>query len=96
MDDNWRLVNGSELYNMNDDRSQTKNVFGQHPEVVEKLAIGYEKWWQYYGWGCERTLRMHKSRVASENPSRISSHDMLTGKFNGMWHQYGAASAVDR
>ncbi|WP_299668855.1 hypothetical protein [uncultured Polaribacter sp.] len=27
-----------------------------------------------------------------ENPSRISAHDMLTGKFGHVWHQYGATS----
>lgn len=28
-----------------------------------------------------------------ENPSRISAHDMLTGKHGHAWHQYGAATA---
>lgn len=28
-----------------------------------------------------------------ENPSRISAHDMFTGKFGHVWHQYGAATA---
>jgi len=95
MDDNWRLVNGSELYDMNQDRSQTKNVFDQHPEVVEKLANGYEKWWQsFMDEGVNERYGYIKVGSPQENPSRISAHDMLTGKFNGMWHQYGAASAV--
>jgi hypothetical protein len=95
MDDNWRFVNGTELYNMNDDRSQTKNVIDQHPEVVEKLALGYEKWWQSFkDEGVNERYAYIKVGSPQENPSRISSHDMLTGKFNGMWHQYGAASAV--
>ena len=29
-----------------------------------------------------------------ENPTRISAHDMLTGKFSLMWHQYGATRAI--
>ena len=28
-----------------------------------------------------------------ENPSRISAHDMLTGKHGGAWHQDGASAA---
>ncbi|WP_339711654.1 arylsulfatase [uncultured Kriegella sp.] len=95
MDDNWRLVNGSELYDMNKDRSQTTNVYDQHPEVVEKLALGYEKWWQSIkDEGVNERYAYIKVGTPQENPSRISAHDMLTGKFTHMWHQYGAASAV--
>lgn len=95
MDDNWRLVNGTELYDMNKDRSQTTNVYDQHPEVVEKLALGYEKWWQSItDEGVNERYAYIKVGTPQENPSRISAHDMLTGKFRHMWHQYGAASAV--
>lgn len=30
---------------------------------------------------------------AHENPTRISAHDMLTGKFGNVWHQNGAVTA---
>jgi hypothetical protein len=94
MDDNWRFVNGSELYNMNTDRSQTKNVIEQHPEVVEKLATGYEMWWQsFVDEGVSERYAYIKVGSEKENPSRISAHDMLTGKFGHIWHQYGAATA---
>jgi arylsulfatase A-like enzyme len=94
MDDNWRLVNGSELYNMTDDKSQTKNVIDQHPEVAGKLAAGYEYWWQsFMDEGVNERYAYIKVGSAQENPSRISAHDMLTGKFGHMWHQYGAATA---
>ncbi len=48
MDKDWRLVNGNELYNMNEDLSQTRNVIDQYPEVAARLAEGYERWWQDY------------------------------------------------
>ncbi|MBM1105010.1 arylsulfatase [Aurantibacter crassamenti] len=95
MDDDWRLVNGSELYNMNLDRGQKKNVFNQHPEVVEKLALGYEKWWQSII--DEGVIERHayiKAGSPKENPVRISTHDLMTGKFNGTWHQHAAAKAL--
>ncbi len=94
MDDNWRLVNGNELYNMNDDRSQTTNVFDQYPEVAEKLAAGYEMWWQsFMDEGVNERYGYIKVGSPKENPSRISAHDMFTGKFGHVWHQYGAATA---
>ncbi|MGJ8762322.1 MAG: arylsulfatase [Polaribacter sp.] len=95
MDNNWRLINGKELYDINADRSQTKNIIKQHPEVANRLEEGYEKWWQSiksenpnerYGY-----IKVGSSK---ENPSRISAHDMFTGKHNGAWHQDGASKAV--
>ncbi|WP_372776074.1 arylsulfatase [Mangrovibacterium sp.] len=94
MDDNWRLVNGTELYDMRVDRSQTKNVINEHPVEAEKLATGYEKWWQsIIDEGVDQRFAYIKVGSPHENPSRISAHDMMTGKFGHVWHQYGAATA---
>ncbi|MGQ1788079.1 arylsulfatase [Saccharicrinis sp. GN24d3] len=95
MDDNWRLVDGKELHNMNSDRSQTKNVIDQYPEVAARLAVGYETWWQSI-MSEDPNERYAYIKVGSpkENPSRISAHDMFTGKHAGSWHQHGAAKAV--
>ena len=94
MDNNWRLVNGTELYDMNVDRSETTNVIDQHKEVASRLAEGYEKWWQsFMDEGVDERYAYIKVGSDKENPSRISAHDMLTGKFGQIWHQYGAATA---
>jgi hypothetical protein len=95
MDNNWRLVNGNELYNMSVDRSQTNNVVEQHPEMAAKLAEGYERWWQsFMDEGVDERYAYIKVGSAFENPSRISSHDMMTGKHGHSWHQYGAVTAT--
>ena len=94
MDKAWRLVNGSELYNMTDDLGQTQNVIDQHPEVAERLAKGYEHWWQsIMDDDVNERYAYIKVGTPHENPSRISSHDMLTGKHLHAWHQYGAVNA---
>ena len=41
----WRLVNGTELYDMETDPGQSLNVAGQHPDVVSSLRSVYERWW---------------------------------------------------
>ena len=41
----WRLVNGTELYDMASDPGQSTDVAGQHPEVVGSLRGVYERWW---------------------------------------------------
>jgi arylsulfatase A-like enzyme len=94
MDDNWRLINGTELYDMRVDKGQTKNVIDDHPVEAEKLAAGYEKWWQsFIDEKVDQRYAYIKVGSSHENPTRISAHDMLTGKFGHAWHQYGAATA---
>ncbi|MBU2929891.1 arylsulfatase [Winogradskyella psychrotolerans] len=95
MDDNWRLINGKELYDMRTDRGQTNNIIEKHPKEVARLAKGYEKWWQsIMAENPNERYAYIKVGSPNENPSRISAHDMLTGKHNGSWHQDGASKAV--
>jgi arylsulfatase A-like enzyme len=41
----WRLVKGTELYNLTDDPGQTRDVAAQHPAIVAQLRAHYDKWW---------------------------------------------------
>jgi len=94
MDDNWRLVNGDELYNVTEDLEQKNNIIEQHPEVAARLAVGYENWWQsFMDEGVNEKYAYIKVGSDYENPSRISAHDMLTGKHAHAWHQQGAIVA---
>ena len=45
MTQRWRLVNGTELYDMESDPGQSRDVAGQHPEIVSSLRSVYERWW---------------------------------------------------
>jgi arylsulfatase len=41
----WRLVHGTELYDVNADRTQTHDLAKDQPAVLEKMRAYYEKWW---------------------------------------------------
>jgi len=41
----WRLLEDRELYNLENDPMQTKNVFEDHPEVVKKMRSHLNSWW---------------------------------------------------
>jgi len=41
----WRLVNGTELYNIADDPGQERNVADKHPDIVKKMRDHYERWY---------------------------------------------------
>lgn len=45
MRDRWRLVNGSELYNVEDDPGQEHDISSDHPELVSSMAGEYERYW---------------------------------------------------
>jgi len=94
MDDQWRLVDGKELYDIDKDLAQKNNVIQDHPKVAARLAVGYEKWWESFDVDrLNSTYAYIKVGSNYENPARISVHDMLTGRSNKAWHQYGAATA---
>jgi arylsulfatase A-like enzyme len=46
MDGVWRLVNGNELYNLNEDPGQQNNVADQYPERVVEMNNFYNTWWE--------------------------------------------------
>jgi arylsulfatase A-like enzyme len=41
----WRLVDNKELYNIDDDFGQTKNIIEKHAGLVKELQVNYEKFW---------------------------------------------------
>ena len=41
----WRLINGKELYNIRTDPGQKRDVAGDHPDVTADLRRRYEKHW---------------------------------------------------
>ena len=45
MTDRWRLVDGAELYDMQADPGQSRDIAEGHRDVVEQLRNEYEKWW---------------------------------------------------
>ena len=45
MTDQWRLVNGKELYDIDADPGQKKNIASSHPSVVARLTSFYDAWW---------------------------------------------------
>lgn len=45
MTDQWRLINGIELYDAKIDPEQRNNLAGKHPDIVQELKSHYESWW---------------------------------------------------
>lgn len=46
MTDQWRLVNGKELYDINADPGQKNDIAAANPTVVKRLTKFYDAWWE--------------------------------------------------
>lgn len=53
---NWRLVRGTELYHLEDDPLQQKNVLDTYPAVVKEMKFFYDQWWDKNSTGSEQFL----------------------------------------
>jgi len=74
MTQRWRLINGKELYDIQADPAQKKDIADANPQVVEELRLSYERWWADLSKGfdkyCEIVIGSDK-----QNPTRLMSHD---------------------
>ncbi len=70
----WRLVHGTELYDVEKDRAQAEDVAAAHPDVVAELRRRHEAWWATV----EPRLREFEPVAlgsAQENPVELTSSD---------------------
>ncbi len=42
----WRLIDGSELYDLDTDPGQTTDISDPHPDIVAELRKEYDRWWE--------------------------------------------------
>lgn len=83
MEDNWRLNDGKELYNVTDDPGQTINLADKHPEKVAAMNAFYETWW-------EDVIKETKFSVIDlgvDDMDMITCHDARTIDFYPPWNQ---------
>jgi len=72
----WRLINGTDLYNVQKDLGQRENIAENHPELVAELRSAYEAWWADLEEGFSGYTRPILGK--SEEPVSLFSHD---------WHE---------
>jgi hypothetical protein len=84
MTNQWRLIDGKELYDMSVDSGQTKDVAEQHPDVVQRLRSHYEDFWSDVS--SEHDMTSHSIIGSNEVPVvTLTSHDWLVE--NIPWYQ---------
>ena len=70
----WRLVNGTELYDLGSDPGQLHDVAGQFPDTLAKMRAHYDEWWDELMPAAEAYQPIAVGSLA-ENPARLSASD---------------------
>jgi len=86
MTERWRLINGTELYDIEADPGQTNDLAAQYPEVKAELRAAYEVWWEDISPAFAKTSRIHVGNP-SENPTLLTAHDWITKGKYPPWNQ---------
>jgi arylsulfatase A-like enzyme len=73
MQGKWRLVNNTELYNIQEDPSQQNNIADNHPDIVVKLRQAYDTWWEDVSQDFKHSHIIIGSDL--ENPSKMTAFD---------------------
>lgn len=86
MKGNWRLINGTELYDLSTDPEQRTNVAEQFPEKVKEFKQEYDAWWNEISPSyADQPYFIIGSPI--ENPTTLFGHDWHTDAVASPWHQ---------
>ncbi len=92
MTQQYRMINGKELYDIGEDPGQQHDIAGAHPEVMERLRSFYEAWWEELEPTFERTVESYLGHPRSPEV-RLTCHDWITDG-STPWNQRAIRSAA--
>ena len=86
MTSRWRLINGGELYDIQADPGQKRDVATDHPEVVARLRGEYDRWWDKVSEQFDSTIPI---TIGSDDATSIvlTSHDWRNEEALCAWNQ---------
>ena len=84
MTQRWRLINGIELYDLENDPGQRHDVAYQHPEVVARLRADYEVWWEQVGQQFNDTIPIP---IGAQKTTMLTAHDWRNEEAVCPWNQ---------
>ena len=83
MTERWRLIEGTELYDIQADPSQRNDLAQQHPEVVARLRSKHLAWYESVRPGMKPTRIVVGSDI--ENPTHLTSQEWVMPKGGPPW-----------
>jgi arylsulfatase A-like enzyme len=83
MKNTWRLVNGTELFDIQSDPAQTTDIAAQHPGIVNELRAGYEAWWEIVSEQFDEEIPVS----LGDEPVLLTTHDWRNEQSEAAWNQ---------
>ena len=86
MTEQWRLINGTELYRIQEDAEQRKDVALLYPEIVESMRQDYMTWWEKVSRQFDEEIPIS---IGSEREkiTDLTSHDWRGDSGDCAWNQ---------
>ena len=91
----WRLVHGTELYDITQDPGQHRDVAQDNPGVVQNLRAAHEEWWDEVSPGFSDFCAISLGSEA-ENPTCLNSMDVMGDVAWNHRHVLAAAKSSGR
>jgi arylsulfatase B len=85
MSQQYRLINGEELYDITKDPGQKNDIAKDHPEQVAKMRAFYEAWWAELEPTFAQTTEIYLGQPGHEKVT-LTSHDWI-GTSGVPWNQ---------
>lgn len=86
MTERWRLINGNELYNIQNDPTQRDNIADKNPKIVQKLRENYENWWSLVSKKFDEDVPIPIA-TKKEPISILTTHDWHNENSTCAWNQ---------
>jgi arylsulfatase A-like enzyme len=85
MKSKWRLINGTQLYDLHTDPGERTDIADKHPEMVHELRAEYEKWWDVVSKQYDRDVPIAIGK--DEEPVTLTTHDIRNESCAAAWNQ---------
>lgn len=83
MRDKWRLIDGTELYDIDVDREQRTDIAANHKDIVKTMRQDYEEWWQLVSVKYKEPIPLSIGQL----PTDFTSHDLVNRAANTAFSQ---------
>ena len=84
MRDKWRLINGTELYDMRSDPGQRSDIAADHPDVVDGLRQAYDAWGDVVSQQFDKDVPIALGQDAQ--PVKLTTHDLRNEASDVAWN----------
>lgn len=82
----WRLINGTQLYDIRTDPGQQNDIAAVHPAIVARLRQDYEQWWGLVSEKFDQEIPVEIGTPA-EPETLVTCHDWRNDDCSCPWHQ---------